>query len=108
MSCRQAKFKGRHAFVVLGAGPAEKDIARALHETLALHNPLTLMGTAAFSARQLEHGPACFLDLKEESIRSIREKQREITARADNPHSNDLNCTVLKLVVLEQLLSIQL
>src|ERR1700722_4364888 len=94
--------------VLFGAGPAKKNIARALHEALALHNPYTLMAIAAPSARRLQHGPARFLDLKEQWIHVIREKQREITARADTSDSNNLDCTVLKAVALEQLLSIRL
>ena len=94
--------------MVLGASPAEKDVARALHEPLALHNPETLMDIAAFSAWRLQHGPARLLDLKKEWIGFISEKQREITACANAPHSNNFHCTVLKSVVLEQLPSVML
>ena len=79
----------------LGAGPAEKDVACALHGTLALYDPETLIRIAALSARRLKHRPARFLDLKKEWIIFISEKQREKTARADTPYSNNFYCTVL-------------
>ena len=78
------------------AGPAEKDVARALHEALAFDNPKTLMGIAAFAARRLQYRPARFLDLKEEWICFIGEKQCEITASADTAHPNHFYCDVLK------------
>ena len=68
------------------AGPAQKDVAGGLHDTLALHHPETLMRISALAARRLQDRPACFLDLKEEWIIVIGQRQREITARPDAAH----------------------
>ncbi len=85
--------------VLFAASATEKDVARALHKTLA-HDSETLMRIAALSAGRLKNGPARFLDLKEKWIVFIGEKQREKAARADTPYSNNFYCTVLKLIAI--------
>ena len=59
------------------------------------------MGIAALSARRLQHRPARFLELQEERIIFVSEKQREIAARPDAAHSNNFYCAVLKTIALE-------
>src|SRR5664279_5766196 len=94
--------------MLLGARPAQEDIACSLHDALALHHAETLMRIAALSARRLQHRPACFLDLKEEWIIVIGQKQREIAPRPYTAHSNNFYCTVLIVIALVQMSSIRL
>jgi hypothetical protein len=51
--------------VLASAGPAEKDVACGLHDTLARHHPEALMRIAALATRRLQHRPARFLDLSD-------------------------------------------
>src|SRR5208337_2003590 len=94
--------------MALGAGAAKKDVARSLHEAYTLHHPETLMCIAALAAGRLQHRPARFLELQEERIIFIGEKQRKIATRPHTAHSNYLYCAVLVVIALVQMSSIWL
>src|ERR1019366_4324908 len=56
----------------------------------------------------LQHRPACFLDLKEEWIIVIGQKQREVAPRPNTAHPDNFYCTVLIVKALVQMSSIRL
>src|ERR1039458_6467559 len=94
--------------MLLGARPAQEDIACGLHDTLAFHDPKSLMRIPTLTARQLQHRPARFLDLEEEWIIVIGQKQREIASRPNTSHPNNFYRTVLIVIALVQMSPIRL
>src|ERR1019366_10365292 len=91
--------------MLLGARPAQEDIACGLHDTLAFHDPKSLMRIPTLTARQLQHRPARFLDLEEEWIIVIGQKQREIASRPNTSHPDNFYRTVLIVIALVQMRS---
>ena len=83
--------------------PAEHDVARRLHQALALDDPLAAVRELAASEERLEHRALCLLQLQEQRVLVIpAEQQRDPGARADAADADDLAGEVDEAVTLEQ------
>src|SRR3954452_13351403 len=71
--------------------PAEHDVARGLHQALALHDALTLVLVAARAGERLEHRGLRLLELEEQRILIVTaQEQDDPRPRANAAHTDDL------------------
>ncbi len=75
----------------LGPFPSEEDVARGLHQPLALHHSLTLIRESALADEGSEHRVLSLLGLEEERIGVVAtEHEDDPRARADAAHADHL------------------
>src|SRR5262249_25460944 len=87
----------------LGAYPAEKDVARGLHQPLALDDPPTVMVEAALAGVGLEHRRDRLLRLQEERVLVVApEQEDDPVPGADAPDADHLAGGVDEVVVGEE------
>ena len=83
--------------------PPEKRVGRGLHQSLALHDPLTVVGVVTRSNVPLEHARLGLLHLEEQrrTVVVVHEQQ-DRAVRADAADADHLSSDVDDLVALQQ------
>ncbi len=89
--------------VLLGVNPAEEDVARGLHEALALHDSLAVVREAARAEVRLEHRRLRLFHLEEQGIVLVApEEQHHPAAGSDAADTDDLTREIGIAEALEQ------
>src|SRR5205807_7266934 len=89
--------------VALGANPPQEDVARGLHQPLALDHALAVVREATPAEQRLEHGRVGLLDLQEERIAPVpTQEQQHPAACSHAAHTDDLVSEVGIAEALEQ------
>src|SRR5262245_8384438 len=83
-------------------GPAEEQIARRLHDALALDYPLALVA-AEFRCQPLKHGLAGFLDLQEQRRGVSAHVEPDGAEGADAADTHHLEGYVLERVSIDEI-----
>ena len=89
--------------------PAEEDVARRLHQPLALDDALAVVRVLALAEVRLEHRRLRLLDLEEERVVVVpAEQQDDPAAGADAADADDLAGDVDQPELLEQVAAVAL
>ena len=83
-------------------GPAEQHVAGRLHEPVAVHDPLAVVGEVARGGVGLQHRGARLLDLEEERVPLVGHQQQHPAHGAHAADADHLDRDVLDLVAVEQ------
>src|SRR5215468_3440670 len=81
--------------------PAQEDVARRLHDALALDHPLALV-TLELLPKPLEYGLAGFLDLQEQRSAVAAHKQPDGAKRADAADADHLERDILERISIDE------
>ena len=93
-----------HAVIGRDPDPAEHDVAGGLRQSLALDDPLAVLGERALAQERLEHRCLRLLELQEQRVVLVAaEHQHDPGARADAADADDLARRVDVAKALEQL-----
>ena len=83
--------------------PAEQDVARRLHQALALDDPLAVVAVPAGAEVRLEHRGLGLLDLQQERVVVVAaEHQHDPRPGPDAAHADDLAGDVDEPVALDE------
>lgn len=85
-----------------GARPAEEDIAGRLHQALAGHHALPLVGVQALACMGLQHRRARLLHLQEQRVVVRGHEQAHAADGADAADADHLECVVEEVIAVEQ------
>src|SRR5271169_5861367 len=86
----------------LTRGPTEKDVADRLHEPLAVHDTLSVVGEDALAGIRLQHRVACLFDLENQRISIAVREQRHHASGADAADADHLDRGIPDFVAVEQ------
>src|SRR5215207_5553742 len=83
--------------------PAEKDVARGLHQPLARDDTVSMVPVGALREERFEHRSLCLLDLEEQRIIFVATfEQHDVVSSADATYPYDLSRHVHETVLVEQ------
>src|SRR4029453_2019609 len=86
----------------LALRPAEEDVARRLHQSVAVYNPLAMIAVDALAGVRLQDRGPRLLDLEEQGVLFARHQQRHGAEGADAANPDHLDGDVLELIAVDE------
>ena len=86
----------------LALRPAQEDVARRLHESVPVHDPLPMIGVDALAGIRLQHRGARLFDLEEQGILFAGHQEHHGAEGTDAADTDHLDRDVLELKAVDE------